>query len=111
MKKGNNNAEHRADLNLRELTAMLKGVADENRIRLLRALAGEEKTVSQLVAEMGISQPLVSHHLKELRRSLLVEMERRGPFVYCRLADPGITSLLEAWRELAAKLLSRRHPL
>ena len=96
---------------LRELTVLLKGLADENRLRLLLALVDEEKTVSRLVEEMELSQPLVSHHLKELRRALLIEMERRGPFVYCRLADPRISTLLMQWQTLTAELLAQRHRL
>ncbi|MFH7319122.1 ArsR/SmtB-type metalloregulator TsoR [Desulfurivibrio sp. D14AmB] len=93
----------------RDLVVLLKGLADENRLRILRALAGGgEKPVSRLVEELGISQPLVSHHLKELRRALLVNVDRRGPFVYCRLADPRLVELLDNLGELAADLLARR---
>lgn len=110
MKNGNPGTTNITAPLLRELTLLLKGMADENRIRLLHALTGGEKTVSRLVEEVGLSQPLVSHHLKELRRALLVEMERRGPFVYCRLADPRIATLLEKWRQLTGELLARNHP-
>jgi len=92
----------------RTLAAICKGLADENRLRLLLAISEEEKTVSRLVEELGISQPLVSHHLKELRHAMLVSVERRGPFVYCRLADPRIKELLAAIAVLAADLLARR---
>ncbi|MFU8819024.1 MAG: ArsR/SmtB-type metalloregulator TsoR [Desulfurivibrio sp.] len=92
----------------RDLVVLLKGLADENRLRILQALAGSEKPVSRLVEELGISQPLVSHHLKELRRALLVKVERRGPFVHCRLADPRLVELLDSLGELAADLLARR---
>ena len=111
MKKGNH--DHKpgsgpAVLAPRDLVVLLKGLADENRLRILRALAGTEKPVSRLVEELGISQPLVSHHLKELRRALLVEVERRGPFVHCRLADPRLSELLDNLSELTAELLARR---
>lgn len=93
-----------------ELAAIFKGLADENRLRLLFALADGEKTVSRLVSELGLSQPLVSHHLKELKHALLVRVERRGPFVYCRPADPRIMELLQGMKTLAAELLNRRQP-
>lgn len=92
----------------RALAAICKGLADENRLRLLLAISEEEKTVSRLVEELGISQPLVSHHLKELKHALLVRVERRGPFVYCRLADPRVKELLAGLSDLAADLLARR---
>lgn len=96
--------------NPRELAAIFKGLADENRLRLLFALADGEKTVSLLVSELGLSQPLVSHHLKELKHALLIRMERRGPFVYCRPADPRIMELLQEMRTLAPELRNRRQP-
>lgn len=91
-----------------DLVVLLKGLADENRLRILRALIDTEKSVSRLVEDLGISQPLVSHHVKELRRALLVKVERRGPFVYCRLADPRLAGLLDELSELAGELLARR---
>lgn len=92
----------------RALAAICKGLADENRLRLLLAISEEEKTVSRLVEELGISQPLVSHHLKELKHALLVRVERRGPFVYCRLADSRVKELLAGLGALAVDLLARR---
>ena len=53
-------------------------------------------------------QPLVSHHLKELRRALLVTVERRGPFIHYGLSDRRILAILAALDELAQDLLSNR---
>jgi DNA-binding transcriptional ArsR family regulator len=57
-------------------------MADANRLRILLCVHAGKKSVSGIVEELNLSQPLVSHHLRELRRALLVRMERRGPFVY-----------------------------
>jgi ArsR family transcriptional regulator len=38
---------------------------------------------------VGVSQPTVSHHLKKLREAGLIISERRGTWVYCRVA-PGV---------------------
>ncbi|ADH86303.1 ArsR/SmtB-type metalloregulator TsoR [Desulfurivibrio alkaliphilus] len=111
MKNGNSNhspGDGAATVTPADLVVLLKGLADENRLRILRALVGTEKPVSKLVEELGISQPLVSHHLKELRRALLVSVERRGPFVYCRLADPRLEGLLDELNSLTGDLLARR---
>jgi DNA-binding transcriptional ArsR family regulator len=53
-----------------------------------------QKSVSAIVEELDLSQPLVSHHLKELKRSLLVKVEREGPFIYYELADSRILDVL-----------------
>ncbi|MFH7320987.1 ArsR/SmtB-type metalloregulator TsoR [Desulfurivibrio sp. D14AmB] len=112
MKKSNFNHNQNAEaatVTPADLVVLLKGLADENRLKIMRALVGTEKPVSRLVEELGISQPLVSHHLKELRRALLVSVERRGPFVYCRLADPRLAGLLAELSVLAGELLARRN--
>jgi len=83
-------------------------MADENRLRIILALADGKKPVSRIVEELGISQPLASHHLKELKRSLLVTVERRGPFVYYELADKRIVEILGSLCDLATDLLTNR---
>ncbi|MCB2189359.1 MAG: metalloregulator ArsR/SmtB family transcription factor [Deltaproteobacteria bacterium] len=79
---------------------MAKGLADENRLRILLSLAGGPKAVSRVVEEIGLSQPLVSHHLKELRRAGLVQVERRGPFIYYEMAGPQLLEVLATLLEL-----------
>ena len=85
-----------------------KILSDENRLRILLSLRNGKKTVSVIVEEMNLSQPLVSHHLKELRRCLLVKVERRGPFVYYEIADGRIVDIIDHLAHLAADLLSQR---
>lgn len=43
--------------------------------------------VSELVDELGLTQPTISHHLKELRRADLVTAEKDGRTLYCSLND------------------------
>jgi len=85
-----------------------KSLSDENRLRILLCVSEAKKSVSGIVEELNLSQPLVSHHLKELRRALLVKVERRGPFVYYEIADPRIVEILAALKDLAADLLATR---
>jgi DNA-binding transcriptional ArsR family regulator len=87
---------------------LAKSLADENRLRILLCLGNGKKSVSQVVEELGLSQPLISHHLKELRRSLLVTMERRGPFIYYEMSDPRIVDILFSLEILALELLAQR---
>ena len=84
-------------------------MGDENRLRILLSLKNGQKSVSHIVEELQLSQPLVSHHLKELRRALLVKVERRGPFIYYEMANSGIMDVLEALDGLAVALLTERN--
>lgn len=85
-----------------------KSLSDENRLRILLSLCNGKKTVSSIVEEMNLSQPLVSHHLKELRRCLLVKVERKGLFVYYEIADRRIIDIVAQLARLATDLLSKR---
>lgn len=87
---------------------LAKALADENRVRIIMSLAQGRKTVSAMVDELGISQPLASHHLKELKRALLVTVERSGPFIYYELVDKRITAIVADLGGLAANLLANR---
>ncbi len=94
--------------NLSTLAFLAKSLADENRLRILLCVNNGQKSVSGIVEELHLSQPLVSHHLKELRRALLVKVERRGPFIYYEIADARIPKILEALKDLATDLLAAR---
>jgi len=85
-----------------------RSLSDENRLRILLCVSEAKKSVSGIVEELNLSQPLVSHHLKELRRALLVKVERRGPFVYYEIADARIVPILSALKDLATDLLAAR---
>lgn len=55
-----------------------KGIGSEPRYRILETLFTGQKTVGEIVAATGLSQPLVSQHLHVLKQSDLVVDQRRG---------------------------------
>lgn len=85
-----------------------KGLSDENRLRILLCLSAQKQSVSGIVEELGLSQPLVSHHLKELKRCLLVTVERSGPFIYYGLSDPRVLDVIRLLDAIAAELIATR---
>ena len=85
-----------------------KSISDENRLRILLSLCNGKKTVSTIVEEMNLSQPLVSHHLKELRRCLLVNVERKGLFVHYEIADERVIDIVRELAHLGTDLLAKR---
>lgn len=101
-------AENSTNSDLRSAAFVVKAMADGNRLRIILSLAAGKKPVSRIAEELGISQPLISHHLKELKRALLVHVERSGPFIYYELADPRVVAILTELRGLATDLLARR---
>jgi len=93
---------------LSKVAFLAKSLGDENRLRILLCLNNGKRSVSQIVEELNLSQPLISHHLKELRRSLLVTVERRGPFIYYEMSDPRVINILKDLEGLATDLLTGR---
>lgn len=73
-------------LSPRQCATVLKALADETRLRILESLLVEEKCVSDLVRELGCPQPHVSHHLRILRDSGVVEGIREGKQVCYRIS-------------------------
>jgi DNA-binding transcriptional ArsR family regulator len=78
---------------LRELRNFHKALADVNRLRMLRRLAGGPATVGDLIDTVGLSQPLVSWHLSKLKAAGIVVTERNGREVYCHLR-PGLFDVM-----------------
>lgn len=97
-------------IDTRPISAICKCLSDENRLRILQTIGREKKSVSQIVEYLELSQPLVSHHLKELRRSHLVKVERQGPFVYYHISNEGILSLIERIDKIAKELIDSHEP-
>src|SRR6478609_6797157 len=53
-------------------------VAEPRRRQILDALSGGERAVNDLVAELGLAQPVVSKHLRVLREVGLVDSRDAG---------------------------------
>jgi DNA-binding transcriptional ArsR family regulator/protein-L-isoaspartate O-methyltransferase len=68
-----------------QLVVQLKALADPARLRIVMLCAQGECSVSELTRVLGLSQPRVSQHLKQLCAVGLLERFRDGHFVYYRL--------------------------
>ena len=77
------------------MASMFKALADPVRLRLFSRLAAVQSGEACVcdIQNVGVSQPTVSHHLKKLREAGLITSERRGTWVYCRVA-PGALSVM-----------------
>lgn len=72
-----------------QLISRLKALADPIRLRLVALCAQGECSVSELTRVLGLSQPRVSQHLRQLCDAGLLERFRDGHFVYYRVATSG----------------------
>jgi ArsR family transcriptional regulator, arsenate/arsenite/antimonite-responsive transcriptional repressor len=78
------------------LARMFKALGDPVRLRLLSLVAshaGGEACVCDLSTAFDLSQPTISHHLKVLRETGLLECERRGTWVYYWVVPSALAQL------------------
>src|ERR1700686_5936213 len=74
-----------------ELKTILKALAGVARMTIVYHLVRRpEITVTDLTDLLGISQPLVSWHLRKLRRAGIIQTRRVGRQVYCSLVPQRI---------------------
>lgn len=73
---------------------LFRGFSDPSRLSIIEALRDGNKSVGELVEITGLSQPNVSNHLRCLADCDLVKSERDGRYIYYRLSDNRIDSIL-----------------
>ena len=87
--------------NTSKLQNLLHTLSDINRLRIIRCIGDQRPSVGEIVDATGLSQPLVSHHLKILKNNAIVKTNRKGPFIYYRLSSTELLEVLGILSELA----------
>ncbi len=82
--------QHRAQ----EAAALLKTLANPDRLLLLCHLIEAERTVAELGEMTGIVQPTLSQQLAVLRTQELVLTRREGKFIHYRVASHAVREVL-----------------
>lgn len=83
-----------------------QATASPSRLELLDLLSQGPRTVEALARQIGQSVATTSHHLQVLRRARLVDAEKAGLYVTCRLADPRVGEFFLDLRGLAESRLA-----
>jgi len=81
------------------LARMFKALGDPNRVKLLSIIAAaedKEACVCDLTEPLGLSQPTVSHHMKQLREGGFVSSERRGKWIFYSLVPDQVHAVTDA---------------
>jgi DNA-binding transcriptional ArsR family regulator len=79
-----------------EASALLKAMANDNRLRILCLLDGTELSVTELNQRLVLSQSALSQHLAILRRENLVTTRRESQTIYYSLQGERARTLIEA---------------
>lgn len=83
-----------------------KALASPKRLEMLDVLCQGPHTVESLARATGQTLANASQHLKALRTARLVESEKQGLYVTCRLAGPEVGEFFLAFRRLAESRLA-----
>jgi ArsR family transcriptional regulator len=84
------------DAEAAELERLFRVLADRHRLRILNILiraGGAPVCVCEFTDQLGLAQPTVSYHLKQLREAGLLEREKRGTFAYFRVRPEAMRKL------------------
>ncbi len=77
------------------MAEMFKALGDENRLKLLNELKSGEKNAGELLESLSVTQPTLSHHMKILCDSGIVDARRDGKWTYYSVSKEGRKELFD----------------
>lgn len=92
---------------MRDLLAITKALADENRLRALALLDGNELCLCQIVEVLGLASSTVSRHMSILHQARLVDTRKQGRWAYFRLAEEDASDTVREAIGMVLPVLSR----
>ena len=87
--------QNASDQDISRLAEMFRLMGDSSRLRIILCCLHEPISVSDIAQLLGLSQSLVSNHLRLLRGARIVRAERRGKQVFYVAADAHIQCVIE----------------
>ena len=92
----------------REIASLFHALSDENRVCVLKMLQAGERCACELLRELDVSQPTLSHHMKILCESGLVNDRREGKWTYYSISADGAKATMQVLKELTTLRKGRR---
>ena len=74
-------------MELSRVSLICKALSDPNRLRIIQQLTCGEQCGCELLEQMQITQPTLSHHMKTLEDCGLVSSRRKGKWSHYSLND------------------------
>ncbi len=78
---------------LRQLAGLLRVLAERRRLHILCLLMQRELCVCEILPELGISQPLASHHLGVLSKAGLIRARRDGQRIFYSIVPEALAQV------------------
>lgn len=90
------------NLTNKQITIIFKAFCDENRVQIFKLLQSGERCACELLEEMNLSQPTLSHHMKILCDSGIVVARKEGKWTYYSISTEGVQNSMNCLKELTA---------
>lgn len=81
---------------------IFKALCDENRIRILEMLQTGEKCACNILDELNVTQPTLSHHMKILCDSGIVDSRKEGKWTHYKISDSGRSKAIELLEKITS---------
>ncbi len=89
-----------------ELARVTKAMANPHRLEIIELLAQGDFSVEEIAHETSLSVANASQHLQVLKSAQLVDVTRRGNFIYYRLSNTNVFKTWKALRELGIERMA-----
>jgi DNA-binding transcriptional ArsR family regulator len=76
-------------------------LSEPTRLKIMHTISHEERSVNQIVDEVGATQTNISRHLNLMHRGGVVTRRKDGNQVFYRIADP---AMVEICRTVCARI-------
>ena len=86
-----------------ETAKVFKAFCDENRLMILKLLKDEEKCACVLLESLNIVQSTLSHHMKILCESGIINVRKEGKWMHYSLSKNGCESARKLLKNLTSK--------
>lgn len=86
-----------------ELAEMFRLMGDPSRLRIILACLESPTSVGDIAERLGLSNSLVSHHLRLLRAARVLRGQRQGKQIYYSAADQHVSRVIADMLEHVAE--------
>lgn len=86
-------------------------LSEPNRLKIMHAICQQERSVNQIVEEVGATQTNISRHLNLMHRGGVVTRRKEGNQVFYRISDPAMVEICRTVCVRIAGSIENRQPL
>ena len=97
-----------ADAQTRFRAKIFNALSDPIRLQIIEFLREREKCVCEITPHLGLVQPLVSRHLRILKKAGLVKRRKEGTWHYYSLTDNSILEIIDRLTPQLLELIKRK---